>query len=108
MRVGISNNDIVEGLKLTEDLWEFDPDTGNKVERYAMNDIDRATYDAVCGALERLTPKKVDGSEIDLVDLGNGAWRSVGGYKCPNCQRKIATGVSFCTNCGQALDWRKE
>jgi hypothetical protein len=102
----MENVDIIEGLKLTKDLWEFDPATGDKVESHMMNEIDRKTYDAVCGALERLTPKKVDSYAARLVDLHNGAWKKVGGYKCPECNADVEHGIQFCPHCGQALYWR--
>jgi hypothetical protein len=104
----MENVDIIEGLKLTKDLWEFDPATGDKVEPHMMNEIDRTTYDAVCGALERLTPKKVGGDAARLVDLHNGVYKKVGGYKCPECNANIEYDSRFCRDCGQALDWRTE
>jgi hypothetical protein len=102
----MKNSDIIEGLKLTKDLWEFDPATGDKVEPHMMNDLDRTTYDAVCGALERLTPKKVGGDMVRLVDLHNGAYKKVGGYKCPECNADVGYMDCFCRTCGQAIDWR--
>jgi hypothetical protein len=102
----MENVDIIEGLKLTKDLWEFDPATGDKVEPHMMNDLDRTTYDAVRGALERLTPKKVGGDTARLVDLHNGAWEKVGGYKCPECNAGVEYMDCFCRTCGQAIDWR--
>jgi hypothetical protein len=102
----MENVDIIEGLKLTKDLWEFNPVTGDKVEPHIMNELDRTTYDAVCGALERLTPKKVDSYAARLVDLPNGACKKVGGYKCPECNAYVEHGIRFCRDCGQALDWR--
>ena len=102
----MKNRDIIEGLKLTKELWEFDPMTGGKLDRHYMNKFDRTSYDAVCGALERLTPKKVGGDTVRLVDLHNGAWKKVGGYKCPECNVDVEYESRFCHNCGQALDWR--
>jgi hypothetical protein len=104
----MKNSDIIEGLKLTKDLWEFDPATGDKVEPHMMNELDRTTYDAVCGALERMTPKKVSGDAARLVDLHNGAYKKVGGYKCPECNADAEYRNRFCPHCGQALDWRTE
>lgn len=98
----MENSDIIEGLKLTKDLCEFDPVTGGRIDRHGMNKM----YDAVCGALERLTPKKVGGDTVRLVDLHNGAWKKVGGYKCPGCNGDVAYESRFCPDCGQALDWR--
>lgn len=102
----MDNSDIIKGLKFTKGMYEFDPATGDKVEPHMMNDLDRTTYDAVCGALERLTPKKVGGDTVRLVDLHNGAWKKVGGYKCPECNADVEYESRFCPHCGQALDWR--
>ena len=102
----MDNKDIIEGLEFTKVMYEFDPATGDKVEPHMMNDLDRTTYDAVCGALERLTPKKVGGDTVRLVDLHNGAWKKVGGYKCPECNADVGYRNRFCHACGQALDWR--
>lgn len=102
----MDNKDIIEGLKFTKGMYEFDPGTGDKVEPHMMNDLDRTTYDAVCGALERLTPKKVTGSEAEYKDLGGGALTIVGGYRCPHCENHLPMHFVFCPNCGQALDWR--
>lgn len=102
----MENRDIIEGLKLTKDLYEFDPATGDKVEPHMMNDLDRTTYDAVCGALERLTSKKVGGSAPEYKDAGDGAFTIAGGYFCPHCKGSLPMTYVFCPNCGQALDWR--
>lgn len=102
----MENSDIIKGLKLTKELYEFDPATGDKVEPHMMHDLNRTTYDAVCGALDRLTPKKVGGDTARLVDLHNGAWKKVGGYKCPECNAYVEYESRFCPHCGQALDWR--
>lgn len=102
----METKDIIEGLKLTKDLCEFNPVTGGKIDRHGMNKRDRQTYDAVCGALDRLTPKKVGGDTVRLVDLHNGAWKKVGGYKCPECNADVGYESHFCPDCGQALDWR--
>lgn len=102
----MENSDIIEGLKLMKDLCEFDPANGGKVNMNTLSDIDRQSYDAVCGALERLTPKKVGGNTARLVDLHNGAWKKVGGYKCPECNAGVEYMDCFCRTCGQALDWR--
>lgn len=102
----MKNRDIIEGLKFTKAMYEFDPSTGEEVKRHGMNDLDRTTYDAVCGALDRLTPKKVCLDTVRLVDLHNGAWKKVGGYKCPECNADVGYRIRFCPHCGQALDWR--
>jgi predicted phosphatase len=55
-------------------------------------------------ALERLTPKKV--GYAARLDLHNGVWKKVGGYKCPECNGDVECRIRFCPHCGQALYWR--
>ena len=47
--------EIIDGLKFTKAMYEFDPGTGEEVRRDMMNDLDLTTYDAVCGALKVLS-----------------------------------------------------
>jgi hypothetical protein len=55
-------------------------------------------------ALERMTPKKV--GYAARLDLHNGVWKKVGGYRCPECNAYVEHGIHFCQDCGQALYWR--
>lgn len=72
---------------------------------YAGRNV-KDSLDMAIKALERLTPKKVGGDTARLVDLHNGAWKKVGGYKCPECNAYVEYESRFCPHCGQALDWR--
>jgi rRNA maturation endonuclease Nob1 len=59
-------------------------------------------------ALEKQIQKKpipIDyGKYIDVID---NARFLRGAYWCPNCKHVVKTG-SFCSDCGQKLDWRDE
>lgn len=53
---------------------------------------------AILEALERRTPKKtIWGGDH------NTSWRS-----CPTCHSKMHKSFKFCSQCGQALDWRND
>ena len=45
---------IIDGLRMTMDLFTFDPSTGEEKDPDDLNDLDRTTYDACKGALEIL------------------------------------------------------
>jgi hypothetical protein len=47
--------EIIDGLKFTKAMYEFDPGTGEEIKWHMMNDLDLATYNAVCGALKVLS-----------------------------------------------------
>lgn len=66
------------------------------------------SIDMAIQALEKQIQKKpipIDyGKYIDVID---NARFLRGAYWCPNCKHVVKTG-SFCSDCGQKLDWRDE
>lgn len=55
---------IIDGLRMTMDLFVFDPSTGEERDPDELNDLDRATYDACKGALEILERLDTDSDTI--------------------------------------------
>lgn len=56
-------------------------------------------------ALEKQIPKKPTPIDYEkYIDVINNAKSLRGAYWCPNCKRVVKSG-SFCSNCGQKLDW---
>ena len=55
---------IIDGLRMTMDLFTFDPTTGEEKDPDDLNDLDRATYDACKGALEILERLNTDSDTI--------------------------------------------
>ena len=55
---------IIDGLRMTMDLFTFDPTTGEEKDPDDLNDLDRATYDACKGALEILERLGTDSDTI--------------------------------------------
>ena len=55
---------IIDGLRMTMDLFTFDPTTGEEKDPDDLNDLDRATYDACKGALEILERLDTDSDTI--------------------------------------------
>lgn len=45
---------ILRGLRFTEEMFLFNPDTGEKKTKEQLNDMDLITYNAVVGAIEAL------------------------------------------------------
>ena len=55
---------IIDGLRMTMDLFTFDPTTSEEKDPDDLNDLDRATYDACKGALEILERLDTDSDTI--------------------------------------------
>ena len=59
-------------------------------------------------ALEKQIPKKPTSIDYEkYVDVIGNAGFLRGAYWCPNCNYVVKSG-SFCSNCGQKLDWSDE
>lgn len=59
-------------------------------------------------ALEKQIPKKPTPIDYEkYIDVIDDAIFLSGAYWCPNCKRIIKSG-SFCSDCGQKLDWSDE
>lgn len=81
-----------EALKLLNDMQFKDEYQGK--EKYTDMLL------ACKQALDKQIPKKI---------IRKSKKASLENIKCPNCQREIdaMNTVSYCTYCGQALDWSK-
>ena len=59
-------------------------------------------------ALEKQTPKKPTPIDYEkYIGVIDNARFLRGAYWCPNCKRVVKSG-SFCSDCGQKLDWSDE
>ena len=59
-------------------------------------------------ALEKQIPKKPTPIDYEkYIDVINNARFLRGAYWCPNCKHVVKSG-SFCSDCGQKLDWSDE
>lgn len=59
-------------------------------------------------ALEKQIPKKSTPIDYEkYIDVIDNARFLRGAYWCPNCKRVVRSG-SFCSDCGQKLDWSDE
>ena len=59
-------------------------------------------------AIEKQIPKKPTPIDYEkYIDVIDNARFLRGAYWCPNCKHVVKTG-SFCSDCGQKLDWRDE
>ena len=59
-------------------------------------------------ALEKQIPKKPTPIDYEkYIDVIDNARFLRGAYWCPNCKRVVKSG-SFCSDCGQKLDWSDE
>ena len=59
-------------------------------------------------ALEKQIPKKPNPIDYEkYIDVINNARFLRGAYWCPNCKHVVKSG-SFCSDCGQKLDWSDE
>lgn len=83
---------------------QFDLKIGGEIHSKVLRDA----VDVAIQALEKQIQKKpipIDyGKYIDVID---NARFLRGAYWCPNCKHVVKTG-SFCSDCGQKLDWRDE
>ena len=59
-------------------------------------------------ALEKQIPKKPTPIDYEkYIDVINNAKSLRGAYWCPNCKHVVKSG-SFCSDCGQKIDWSDE
>ena len=64
--------------------------------------------DVAIQALEKQIPKKPTPIDYEkYIDVIDNAIFLRGAYWCPNCKHVIKSG-SFCSDCGQKLDWSDE
>ena len=59
-------------------------------------------------ALEKQIPKKPTPHkvEVDKIKIGNGWWcKGTTVYRCPCCNEFISRTYTYCSECGQALEW---
>lgn len=90
----------------------LDPDCKEVWKAYDGKDMERCN-DAcrvAVKALKKQIPKKPLIIKHDKdIKLGSATWKAgVPIYKCPRCNGFISRSNKFCTDCGQALDWRDE
>ena len=50
----MTREEVINGLKMSMELTLFDPSTGEVMEPWQLNDINRTAYDAYKGAIEFL------------------------------------------------------
>lgn len=69
--------------------------------------------DKLNNAIKRQMPKKPTSHIVKPIEapikIGNGLWeKGTTIYKCPNCSEYISKINKYCSECGQALNWRDE
>lgn len=65
-------------------------------------------YGMAIQALEKQIPKKPTPIDYEkYINVIDNARLLRGAYWCPNCKHVVKSG-SFCSNCGQKLDWSDE
>ena len=66
------------------------------------------SLDIAISAIEKQIPKKPTPIDYEkYIDVIDNARFLRGAYWCPNCKRVVRSG-SFCSDCGQKLDWSDE
>lgn len=80
----------------------------NRLEEEFLNTIKSYGEDIMAMALEKQIPKKPTPIDYEkYIDVINNARSLRGAYWCPNCKHVVKSG-SFCSDCGQKLDWSNE
>ena len=78
-------------------------------ENPTAEDVDnRELHKLIDIALEKQIPKKPTPHkvEIDKIKIGNGWWcKGTTVYRCPCCNEFISRTYTYCSECGQALEW---
>lgn len=59
-------------------------------------------FEMAISALERQTPKKPD----NYAEIPESSGSTLEG-DCPTCGATLCSVFNFCTDCGQAIDWRE-
>lgn len=87
----------IKELRDSEEIREF----------YYVENFIKAC-DMAIQALEKQIPKKPTPIDYEkYIDVINNARSLRGAYWCPNCKHVVKSG-SFCSDCGQKLDWSNE
>lgn len=63
---------------------------------------------AIISALEKQIPKKPTPHkvEVDKIKIGNTNWcKGTTVFRCPCCNEFISRTYTYCSECGQALEW---
>lgn len=101
----MTREEIINGLKMSMELTLFDPSTGEVMEPYQLNDINRTAYEAYKGAIELLEkqPERNTGQWIDAVLPNDNGGLPV--QVCDQCNTFFPLaytggGHNFCPNCG--------
>ena len=71
-----------------------------------VEDLNNA-YDVAINALEKQIPKKPTPIDYEkYMDTVKNALFLKGAYWCPNCKHVVKCGT-YCSDCGQKLDWNE-
>lgn len=74
----------------------------------ALCNVPLKNMELIVWALEKQIPKKPTPIDYEkYIDVIDNARFLRGAYWCPNCKRVVKSG-SFCSDCGQKLDWGDE
>lgn len=83
---------------------QFDLKIGGEIHSKVLRDA----VDVAIQALEKQVPKKPTPIDYEkYIDVIDNARFLRGAYWCPDCNRAVKSG-SFCSDCGQKLDWSDE
>ena len=103
---GMSDIERLKNYKNTIEIgcWQHIQSTSNIKEQKTLKELyfERIqTFENAISALEKQIPKKPIKISEDY-NVESGEW--VADYECPSCGNPYADD-SFCSCCGQALDW---
>ena len=97
----MTRKEIINGLKMSMDLTLFDPSTGEVMEPWQLNEVNRTAYEAYKGAIELLEempsaqPERPKGKWIHQVKFSR--------VECDQCGKVFRNSFApknFCPNCG--------
>lgn len=89
-------------------LYRYQRDDNGKMQYCLLNDTDAWFQDMDIKYIipETLQPVRV---KPEWLPASVGMARYLGGFPhCPNCNEMLEPFVSYCSDCGMALDWTEE
>lgn len=100
----MTENESIERLKCMRLFMKLE----DKENKSKFLDSDYEANHMAIKALKKQIPKKPTPIDYEkYIDVIDNARFLRGAYWCPNCKRVVKSG-SFCSDCGQKLDWSDE
>ena len=114
----MTRKEIINGLKMSMDLTLFDPSTGEVMEPWQLNEVNRTAYEAYKGAIELLEempsaqPEHKTGRWIwqKRFYTFDGEKREILVKVCSCCGKPPIAGVEspYCPHCGEKKESEQE